>query len=194
MKHAITASAYGFRLRPVELSDAAFIISLRSDPVHSRFLNATSPSLPDQHAYLEKLFQRPGDYSFVLEHEATGRAEGLAAIWDVGAGAAPAEWGRWILRPGSLAAPVHVHLVYSVAFERLNVASLYCRTVLANTTVVAFHDHYGLRRGKTLPAYFQRHGESFDSIEHWLDREQWPALKQRHTPLLERIGARLARG
>ena len=139
------------RLRPVELRDAEFIISLRADPRHSRFLNPTSTSVAEQHAYLERLFERPGDFSFVLEHEATGRPEGLAAICDVTEDNRQAEWGRWIMRPGSLAALVHVCLVHEVAFEQMKLESLYCRTVLANTTVVTFHEQFGLRRGTTLP-------------------------------------------
>ena len=92
MRHAFNASAYGFRLRPVELDDAEFIISLRADPVHARFLNPTSRSVPEQHAYLRKLFDRPGDFSFVLEHAASRRPEGLVAICDVTESPAQAKW------------------------------------------------------------------------------------------------------
>lgn len=191
MRHTFNASAYGFRLRPVELDDAEFIISLRADPVHARFLNPTSRSVPEQHAYLRKLFDRPGDFSFVLEHAVSRRPEGLVAICDVTDSPAQAEWGRWILRPGSLAAPIHAWLVYTIAFEQMKLDALCCRTVQANTTVVMFHDQFGLQRGRELPAYFHRGAESFDSIEHWLRAEDWPALKARHEPLLARLGKRL---
>ncbi|MCU6551041.1 hypothetical protein, partial [Klebsiella pneumoniae] len=128
---------------------------------------------------------------FVLERAATQEPEGLVAICDVTDDGQTAEWGRWILRPGSLAAPIHAWLVYVVAFEQMQLQSVYCRTVLANSGVVAFHDQFGLQRRRVLPGYFTRGTEQFDSVEHTLACSEWPALKQRHEPLLTRLGRRL---
>jgi len=191
MKHDFTASAFGFRLRPVEIEDAAFIILLRANPEHARFLNPTSADLGEQIAYLRALFVRPGDYSFVFERVSDGHPEGLVAICDVDESTRTAEWGRWILRPGSLAAPICAWLTYQIGFEQMGLNSLYCRTVMANAPVLGFHDSFGATRGRVLPKYFRREGKDFDSIEHVVLAADWPSLRLRHEPLLRRLGPRL---
>jgi RimJ/RimL family protein N-acetyltransferase len=190
MKHTYSAEAHGFRLRPVGMEDAEFIISLRSDPQHARYLNPTSKNVEEQHAYLDRYFIKPGDYSFVLENTVLGRREGLAAIFDHNVEKKEAEWGRWILNHGSLGASACVWLVYSIAFEQIGVDAIYCRTVEANSTVISFHDNYGLKRARSLPGYFVRGSEVFDSIEHRLERSAWPQIKARHEPFLKRIHER----
>lgn len=190
MRHDYALEAHGYRLRPVGLADADFIISLRADPVHARFLNPTSADHAAQIAYLERYFTKPDDYSFVLENVVSGRPEGLVALYDVDRGKSCSEWGRWILRPGSLGAAACAWLIYEIAFTQVGLHSVYCRTVEANTTVVAFHDQFGLVRRARLPGYFKRGEEILDSIEHHLDRARWNELRERHEPVLRRLHAR----
>ena len=102
MRHELSLAGAAFGLRPVRDDDAAFIVGLRSDPELGRWLNPTSPNVADQLAWLARYYERTGDYYFVIERLSNGAAEGLIGLYDVEGG--EAEWGRWLLKPGSLAA------------------------------------------------------------------------------------------
>src|SRR3990172_6577622 len=104
MRHEITLAGEAFRLRPLGFADARFVVELRTDPRVSRFINPTSPRVEDQLRWIEQYLARPGDYCFVVERLATGSPEGMLGIYDEDAGRRSAEWGRWVLLPGSLAA------------------------------------------------------------------------------------------
>ena len=195
MRHDIVVEGPTYRLRPVRQEDAAVMIEIRGgDPERGQFMNPTSPRVEDQEAYLEGYFLRDDDVYFVIEHIASGRAEGLVTICDIGQGAIGwAEWGRWVLRPGSPAAMESAWLVYRAGFEQLNLELMYCRTVAANTQVVSFHDGCGLSRHATLENYVTLREISYDSIEHRLSRAEWPAVDARLRPLVERFARRSAR-
>ena len=192
MKHSIILEGPTYRLRPVALSDAATMIDIRkSDPERGQFMNPTSPDVSDQIAYLNGYFEREDDFYFVIEHRESGLAEGLVAICDVGAEQPGwAEWGRWILRPGSSAGTESAWLVYRAGFEHLNLALMYCRTVAANVQVVSFHDGCGLRRHATLEGYVTLRGQTYDSVEHRLSRKDWSTVDARLRPLVERFARR----
>ena len=143
MKHSITREGVGFRLRPVSLDDAAFIVELRTDPERAKHLHATSPKIEDQIAWTNKYFERDGDWYFVVEHIASGRKEGAIAIYNYDAAERTAEWGRWILRNGSLAASESAALIYDIGFDELDLASMYTNTEEVNEPVVSFHTSFG---------------------------------------------------
>ncbi len=189
MRHSLTLEGYGWRLRPVALDDAAFMLRLRTDAEATRFLNPVSVKVSDQQTYLENYFERPGDYYFIIENHER-QPEGMVAIYDEAD--ERAEWGRWILRPGSMAALESAWLVYEAGFKHLGLSELYCRTVAANEKVVAFHDRFGLKRMRVLESYFERDGQQYDSIEHQLKVETWPALRQAHLPMIRRLAERVA--
>ena len=114
--HDLKGSGHRFRLRPLEVEDAAFVVKLRRDPALSRYINPTSPSELDQMAWTEAYFLRDNEYCFVVEDKVSGQREGTISIYNVDVPARQAEMGRWVLRPGSFAAPESVLLAYSLAF------------------------------------------------------------------------------
>jgi RimJ/RimL family protein N-acetyltransferase len=162
-----------FRLRPVALEDAEFILQLRSDPARSRYLHPCAPDLAAQTEWLEKYFDRPGDYYFVIERRDGLEKHGTAGIYRVDFGELTAEWGRWIVQPGSAAALESVTLIYRVAFEVLQLESIYCRTVAENRTAMEIHRRFGLEPVRTLPRYFESDGRRLDAVEARMTGESW---------------------
>jgi RimJ/RimL family protein N-acetyltransferase len=189
MQHAFRLRGAAFGLRPVEMDDAAFIVDLRTDSRTARFIHRISSRLEDQQAWLQAYFARPGDYYFVVEQLATGAAQGTVGLYDEDRTARSAEWGRWVLRPGSLAAVESALLIYRLAFEVLELDLVYCRTVVANEQVLSFHDSTGLVRHARLPAHATIDSIPHDAVEHRMTRADWA----RHGEALAQKAAAVAR-
>ena len=173
MRHEMRIEGENFRLRPVTIEDAAFIIELRTNPERSRLIHPISPSVSDQECWLEQYFERSGDYYFIIEHNNTARPEGTIGIYDLDTTRMCAEWGRWIVRPGSIAAIESAVLIYKVAFTLLDLEMVYCRTPAENARVVLFHKIFGLTSAVKLPAHFKLNGIAYDAIEQRMTREVW---------------------
>jgi len=173
---------FGHRLRPVERRDAADIFKLRTDPELGRFLNPTTGGVEDQERWIEAQRARAGDYYFVIE-TLGGRWEGVVSLY--GIDDTSGEWGRWILRRGSLAAPASVLLLLRFGFDELGLERIYCRTFAENVVVVSFHDScaYTNRCG-----YIDERGRVF--VEHSLLLMGWPAFRDALAPTAERIARR----
>jgi RimJ/RimL family protein N-acetyltransferase len=180
MRHSLTIDGPAFRLRPVRIADAAFIAELRADPERGRYLHHGPAGAVCQRGWLETYFERQDDYYFLIENRETGAPEGTVGIynagWSIGGGGQlqrDAEWGRWILRRGSLAAVESACLVYRMGFEMLDLDSVYCRTIVENASALAFHDSFGMERGRVLPGYLH----ALDAIQCRLTRPRWLALR-----------------
>lgn len=192
MRHDIHMTGPGFSLRPVRAEDSDFIIRLRTDPELGRFINKSSSRREDQLNWLAKYYERPGDFYFIVARH-DGTPEGTIAIYDVmgGLGNKRGEWGRWILRRGSLAATESALLIYQTAFEVLHMDMMYCRTVALNEPVVSFHASCGLLTHGIVPGNLVRDGKSYDAIEQRLDRAQWPAVRAHLMDKAVRLAERL---
>jgi len=189
MRHDLTVAGPAFRLRPIGDGDAALVLELRNNPQLNRFLHATSSSLAAQLAWLAQYYERPGDYYFVVERQQDGLPEGVISLYDIDAAGHAGEWGRWILRPGSLAAVESAWLIYRCAFEQLGLDEVYCRTVADNASVVSFHDSCGIAQRTRLPGHFDLDGRRVDAVEHRVSRAAWHDL----TPRLEKLAQLTAR-
>lgn len=189
MRHNIGIRGEAFDLRPAELADASFIVALRNDPRVTRFIHPISPRVEDQQAWLERYFARAGDYYFVITRAGSGAPEGTVGIYEHDVTARSAEWGRWVIRPGSLAAVESALLVYRIAFEVLELEMVYCRTVAANQQVVSFHTASGLATTAHLPAHFSLGGVVHDAVEQCLTRARWREC----APRLAKSATRAAR-
>lgn len=189
MRHDITIAGEAFGLRPLALADARFVVELRTDPRAARFIHPISPHVADQERWIEQYLARPGDRCFVVERLGSRRPEGMVGIYNQDTARTAAEWGRWVLRHGSLAAAESALLVYRIAFEVLALDLLYCRTVAANQQVVSFHASCGLVTHARLPNVVTLDGVAHDVIEQRMTRESW----QVHAPVLARSAAAAAR-
>lgn len=193
MQHGHLIEGPAFRLRPVADGDAAFIVALRSDPALQRWLHAGAADTPAQLAWLAAYYRRPGDFYFVVESLGDGMPQGLIAVYDVDCATRSAEWGRWVLRPGSLAAVESAWLIYRFAFEVLGLQSLHCRTVADNQAVVSFHDSCGITERRVLPAAVELHGQRHDLVEHVVRAVSWAGVQGKLASLSRLTARRLQR-
>ena len=182
MKHRYFLDGFGYRLRPICMSDAQFIIDVRlEDAERNRFIHTISNDIALQEAWLKKYFEREGDYYFVVENRVSGKKEGLISFYDEADG--KAEWGRWVLKKGSLAAAESVLLLYRIAFEQANLSELYCRTIFDNTAVVSFHKSIGEKTRHVLKGIFDLNGIRYDAVEQYSDKSNF---YKKIAPKLER--------
>lgn len=193
MRHDLCIEGIAYRLRPIADGDAALVIGLRCNPAVPHLLHEISDRVEDQLAWLQRYYERTGDYYFVVERRDSGIAEGVVAVYEIDRDKGTGEWGRWFLKPGSLAAVESAWLIYRTAFELLGLTSVYSRTTAANSAVVSFHESCGLAPGRLLPLHFRINGQLLDAIEHRIDHANWPGLEARLRTLSARTARRITR-
>ncbi len=176
MDHDLVAEGEAFRLRPVRVEDAEFIVSIRTDPELGRFLYATARDASAQRRWIEQYLERVGDDYFIIERLATGEREGTIALYEIDGGRRRAEWGRWVVRKGSMAALESASLIYRVAFEQLGLDEVYCRTTAENVGTVSFHESCGLETVGRLDVEIG--GVLVHAVEHRLRRANWPPCRE----------------
>jgi hypothetical protein len=188
VRHELHREGPAFRLRPVVDEDAAYIVDLRARG--GPYINRGATNVAAQRDWLTRYYEREGDFYFVVVSRRDARREGLVGIYDVRDGGA--EWGRFVLEPGSVAAVETALLVYDVAFYELALDRVCCRTLAANTHVVAFHDSCGLVRTPG-EVTITHDGAPARAIEHWMTRNAWRQTRERMDRLAARIAATLSR-
>lgn len=167
MKPLLVQEGFGYRLRPVRVDDASFIVDVRlQDLERNKFISPISADVELQKNWIRSQEAKADDFYFVIENRLTGESEGLIGLYDMAAGRA--EWGRWVLKKGSLGAVESVDLLFKIAFGSLKLQELYCRTIADNTDVVSFHDSLPEMRRGTLEKAIELRGETFDAIEHYV--------------------------
>lgn len=191
MRHELRIEGFAFRLRPVALDDAQFIVDVRTHEQRSRYLHHTSRDVEEQTKWLKCYLEREGEYYFVIERRLPIRKEGLVVINNFSDSPRSAEWGRWVLVPGSLAAAESALLVYRTAFDVLALDEVFCRTIAENSAVVSFHDSSGLLRRAVMEDYFDLGGPRYAAIEHVLTRERWPVVSETLTTHALRVARRV---
>lgn len=176
MNHNITAENFGVRLRPVTMEDARYIYKLRRSPKLAQYIGEFDDRFSVHLNWLENYFRRPNDYYFIIEL-LQGRRLGTIALYNLEE--STANWGRWIIEPPFPAAPASAWLIYHVAFNILQLSSVYSNTVLENSHIVSFHDSCGLKRTKIEPAGLTIRNVAYDMIIHTAYQQDWPNLQQK---------------
>lgn len=189
MRHNLTLTGFAFRLRPITDADAALVLDLRSNLELNQYLHVGAMCLPDQLAWFARYYERQGDYYFVIERLDSGVAQGVISIYDIDPQLGCGEWGRWIVKPGSLAAVETAWLIYRCAFELLALKRVFCRTVANNIPVISFHDSCGILNRKILFEHFDLGGKMVDAVEHQVDQQAWAVI----SPQLEKLARLTAR-
>lgn len=190
MEHNLHCEGVGYRLRPVQLKDAQFIIDVRrEDENRNKYIHHTSPDLADQEHWLQQYFKREGDFYFIIENKLTQDAEGLISIYDLNDD--KAEWGRWVVKKGSLATTESLDLLFKVAFSDLNLKEVYCRTISENSQVISLHDSLPQLTRGTLKNFIDFGGSKYDVIEHYTTPNHYvdqlqQTLEQRSTQIFLR--------
>jgi hypothetical protein len=186
----ISVEGIAYRLKSVSVEDAEFIIEVRlEDASRNQYINRISGSVDDQINWIKKHLLKNDDYYFVIENKLTGQKEGLIGLYDVKDGSA--EWGRWVLKKGSLASVESVDLILKFAFENLKLPKVYCHTIAENKTVVAFHDNIKELRSSEPGPMITLQDVQYESIEHFVTLDHYyevirPQLEEKSLSIFQR--------
>lgn len=157
--YVIGKSSY---LREVELDDAEFIYSLRTDINKSKHLSITSGGVDDQLAYIERYKKSTTDYYFII-CQSDSRRIGTVRIYDVQG--ISFCWGSWILSDVApkLAAIESALMLYDFAFYSLHFKKSHFDVRKENLSVIGFHKRFGAKvmREDELNLYFEYDIESY---------------------------------
>jgi RimJ/RimL family protein N-acetyltransferase len=188
VQHNLQAEDFGIRLRPVRLSDAAFIVWLRNlEHVRGR-VGDSAATVASQTAWLEKYFERAGDYYFVAE-SLGGIALGTHGIYDLANGSA--EKGRQAVRPEVMAGVATAMLATDLAFGPLGLRELRSNTVSTNTNVISLHRKSGFKQVGVLQNHQIIDGKPIDLLKFLLRPEDWAVARERQVGLARLAGAQI---
>ncbi len=127
-------------LRPVELSDAEFIVSIRNIERNARYINKTSTDIQAQIDWMIQEKSDPTSYYFLIVDEDDQKI-GTISIYNIDD--SRGEFGRWICSGNALQSLESALLIHRYAFERLGLKEVYTRTLAENKKVVSFHRQFG---------------------------------------------------
>lgn len=190
LEHSFSLEGYGYRLRPIKLSDAQFILETRlEDAERNKYIHTVANDVHVQVNWLKEYFKRDGDYYFVVENRLNGAKEGLISFYDQSG--EKAEWGRWVIKKGSMASVESVYLLYRIAFEQAGLEELYCRTIADNKSVVSFHSSIGELTRCVLKNHEIIDDTAYDSVEQYSNRQNFykiiaPALEKKSQLIFKR--------
>ena len=128
-----------------EITDAEFILSLRTDPSRNRFLSEISSRLEDQRRWLITYKERENagqEYYFIIQRK-NGEPLGTVRIYDILGDSFC--WGSWIVKPGSPrgVAIESALLLYNYAFYHLGFKRSHFEVRKENSSVNRFHKKWG---------------------------------------------------
>jgi RimJ/RimL family protein N-acetyltransferase len=188
VNHSLTISGYNTRLRPVKLADAEFILHLRTMPHVLGTVGDTLPEITEQRRWIESYLGTPNDYYFIIE-SMQGQPWGTVGIYNFKE--TGAEWGRWILMPGILAALPSAVLVHKLAFDVLGLTELRGEVVGDNIKVLSFHRRLGSQQVGIARHSRMIQGKWADLVQFSMTRASWLSVYQKLHPLAEIAGRSL---
>ena len=152
-------SGVRLRFRLVQPDDADYIFGLRTDPRYNEHLSSVSGTAIDQRSWIEKYKYKEKlgeEFYFIIERLNDRQCCGVVRLYDICGGTFT--WGSWILDQNKtrMAAFESAHLVYEIAFNRLELKQANFDVRLENVKVIDFHRRFGATevRSDDLNAYF----------------------------------------
>ena len=128
--------------REVKLSDAEFIVNLRTDAEKGRYLSPGSSSIKDQVAFISSYLESYTEFYFII-CDWKFRSIGTIRIYDVQNDSFC--WGSWLLSKASprRAAIESALLIYDFGFYALHYKRSHFDVRKQNERVVEFHKRFG---------------------------------------------------
>ncbi len=129
-------------LREVELSDAAFILMLRTNEKKSRFIHKTENNLDKQVEYSKRYKTLDDEYYFIIERK-NGQPVGTICLYDLHETRCTP--GSWLASDEATPAEVLESdlLLKRFAFDYLGMQELYFDVRKRNKSVVKHHRNWG---------------------------------------------------
>ncbi len=154
-------------LRLIEPDDAAYVHSLRTNPVYNNHLSEVTGTIDDQRQWIESYKAREAtgqEFYYVIERK-DGTRCGLVRLYDIEAECFT--WGSWILDENkpSKAALETALLIYDIGFERIGCGHAVFDVRSDNTHTLAFHRRFGAKEtdADELNVYFYYARSKFDT-------------------------------
>lgn len=154
------------RLRLVSEADAAFLLSLRLDPLRNKNISATSSDLDAQVAWMRSYAARNAvglEAYFIIDVGA--EAQGSLRLYDYRPERDSFCWGSWIIRPGAPAATAYQSAIiaYDLAFGCLRFSRAHFDVRQANVSVWKFHEKMGAKlvREDALDRFYEYDQEDY---------------------------------
>lgn len=135
-------------------ADAAFILTLRTDPDKSRHLSYTPSELNKQEAWLEAYAKKNDEAYFIIESY-LGEPLGTVRIYDPQGDSFC--WGSWLLKDTApnAASIESALMVYTYAIDHLGFSRAHVEIRKGNKSVLRFHERFGGERvGETAQGGF----------------------------------------
>ena len=173
------------RLRPVRITDAAFIVWLRNLDYVKGYVGDSATNTAGQEVWLGNYFEREGDYYFIVETSG-GIPLGTHGIYDVKGSSA--EKGRQIVRPEVMAGVPSAILATDLAFGSLGLSELRSTSVSTNRAVLSLHRKSGFKELGIKRAAQIIGGKPVDLVQFLLTRENWSNVRDRLLPLAQLAG------
>ena len=129
-------------LRPIELSDAEFILSLRLDPELSQYLSPVENNLDKQRQWLKTCQEDPTQHYFIIQNKQQ-QPVGTIRIYDIKNNSFC--WGSWIVIPEarSYTSYESIILLYQYAFFDLGLDITHFDVRKENTKALNFYLRFG---------------------------------------------------
>lgn len=191
------------RFRNAEVTDAEFILGLRTNPEISKYISKVDPSLEKQIQWLVNYQSAQDQAYFIIENE---RGENVGTVRFYDPQGSSLCWGSWIIVQGSSRyyAIESALMAWHYAFYALDFDACHFDVVKENRSVWQFHMSFGAKRvGETerdflfnvtkedVEPALHRFGKYLpNSIEvEFLDKEGMPSegkiVRSRFVPLTE---------
>jgi RimJ/RimL family protein N-acetyltransferase len=129
-------------LRDIEVEDAQFVLSLRTNTLRNKFLNKTETDLESQERYIQNYKNSNAQWYFIIESTAE-ELYGTVRIYDIQEDSFC--WGSWILKEEvpSYVAIESALCLYEYAFFKLGFKKSHFDVRQGNEKVLAFHKRLG---------------------------------------------------
>ena len=147
-------------LRDVELSDAEFIVNIRTDAKKTRFLHPTSGDVQQQVEYLKKYKTKDKEWYFIIMDK-QNLPIGTVRIYDVKGD--DFCWGSWLIIDGMppQIALESALLIYDYAFNVLGFNKAHFDVRKGNIQVQRFHEMFGaIKTSENELDYFYKYGKN----------------------------------
>lgn len=175
------ADRYAY-LRYVRVEDAQFILSLRTDPKYSKYINDTENDLDLQIEWILRQQSKPYDYYFVI-CDPYDNPKGVISLYNFDATHTEAEMGRLICPKSPIELYASFILICKFGFEIIGLNRMFFRMNPNNGEVIAITRKFGA----TFVGYGTYKNTDIKYVEYQHLQKNWEVLNEKNNERLERF-------
>lgn len=168
-------------LRHVQVEDAEFILSLRTDPLNSRYINDTENDLDLQIEWIKMQQSKPDNYYFVI-CDLNNNSIGVIALYNFIYEESKAEMGRLICPKSPIQLYESLILICTFCFDILDLKRMYFRMNPENAEIIAVTRNWDAEFVENGVYQNNKQYTEYQSLQ-----VKWPQLKAKMTMKLEKF-------